>query len=195
MRSICQVAEALRPVLAVSKHVAVAITSRMWLRNIAVCRSLAQVRPQASFDTHLFRAMSGTSCQHCWVCGQAFEPIQGESKLCCTTVTMYHGTTTAAAEQIERHGFRPSTGGTLGPGVYASRDIEKARGYNRGALFELSVNVGKVVCITGMHSMRTTWQSHGYDSAWIPPNCRGVGSGLEESCIRDPGRIRVVRRV
>ena len=111
----------------VAQHVAVAVTSRLWLANMADRHSLAQVRPQALFDIHLFRAMPGTSCQHCAVCGQAFQPIQDQSKLCCTTVTMYHGTTREAADQIERSGFRPSTCGTLGPGVYASRDIKKAR--------------------------------------------------------------------
>ena len=42
---------------------------------------------------------------------------------------MFHGTDASAARSIEQGGFRPSTGGMLGRGVYVSRDVEKAKAY------------------------------------------------------------------
>lgn len=43
--------------------------------------------------------------------------------------------------------------------------------------------------------MRKTWNILGYDTAWVPPNCGVTPSGLEEDCIADPAKIRVLRRV
>ena len=40
---------------------------------------------------------------------------------------MYHGTTLENAMKIKSSGFKPSTWGMLGPGVYMSRDINKVR--------------------------------------------------------------------
>ncbi|KAK9979107.1 hypothetical protein ABG768_012552 [Culter alburnus] len=37
-----------------------------------------------------------------------------------------------------------------------------------------------------------TWPEHGYDTAWVPPNCGMVKSGLEENCVHDPSRITVL---
>ena len=34
-----------------------------------------------------------------------------------------------------------------------------------------------------------------YDTAWVPAGCGVTPSGLEEDCIWDPARIRVLRRV
>ena len=55
------------------------------------------------------------TCCACEGCDQVFQAIHGplgnllvspqeQLKLCCTTVTMYHGTTREAADQIERSG-------------------------------------------------------------------------------------------
>ncbi|KAG8569283.1 hypothetical protein GDO81_014341 [Engystomops pustulosus] len=111
--------------------------------------------------------------------------------------TMYHGTKVPAAYSILRNGFRVSTGGMLGEGVYVSRDIEKASKYPIGAtdqkvVLKLSVRVGKVKRIDRQdHPLRLTWHNHGYDSAWMPPGCGMVPSGQEEDCVYDPKRIKV----
>jgi len=54
---------------------------------------------------------------------------------------MYHGTPNLEnAALIEQNGFKASTDGLLGPGVYVSRDVEKARKYaERGVIFEVTV--------------------------------------------------------
>ncbi|KAK7163432.1 hypothetical protein R3I93_007477 [Phoxinus phoxinus] len=113
---------------------------------------------------------------------------------------MYHGTTMANAQKIRSEGFRPSSDGMLGYGVYLSRSQEKASRYpgNAGeeqlAILKLSVRVGKVKKIDCQgHPLQKTWHQHGYDTAWVPPNCGMVPSGLEEDCIYDPSRITVLQ--
>uniref|UniRef100_A0A8C4RHW3 Uncharacterized LOC114651557 n=1 Tax=Erpetoichthys calabaricus TaxID=27687 RepID=A0A8C4RHW3_ERPCA len=112
---------------------------------------------------------------------------------------MFHGTTRENAQLIKRNGFRPSQDGMLGKGVYVSRDIQKASRYpievdpSQRVVLKLNVNVGKVVKIDRQgHPLQKSWHSHGYDTAWVPPNCGMVPSGLEEDCIWDPSRIRVI---
>ncbi|KAK1156098.1 hypothetical protein AOXY_G26204, partial [Acipenser oxyrinchus oxyrinchus] len=59
-------------------------------------------------------------------------------------------------------------------------------------VLKLRVNVGRVKKIDSQgHPMRKTWHHHGYDSAWVPPNCGMVKSGQEEDCIWDPNSIKV----
>eukprot|EP00435_Cladocopium_sp_Y103_P072943 s265_g41.t2 len=109
--------------------------------------------------------------------------------------TMYHGTNTEAAKEIEANGFQPSGNGMLGSGVYASRDIRKAMAYGP-VVFEVSVDVGRVKRIDRQgHPLQKAWSLHGYDTAWVPPHCGMVGSGMEEDCVFDPERVTVVRRV
>ncbi|XP_035514224.1 uncharacterized protein LOC118325605 [Morone saxatilis] len=115
--------------------------------------------------------------------------------------TMYHGTSIANARLIIANGFRQSSGGMLGKGVYVSRDRKKAERYplksnpsDRVAL-ELRVRVGRVKRIDiDNHPMQYNWNTHGYDTAWVPPNCGmiAVPSGLEEDCVFDPKNIKVV---
>ncbi|CAE7395331.1 unnamed protein product [Symbiodinium pilosum] len=108
--------------------------------------------------------------------------------------TMYHGTSREAAERIEREGFQPSETGMLGPGVYVSRDIEKAMKYGPVVL-EVTVEVGRVKRIDRQgHPMQNSWAQAGYDTAWVPPRCGMVPSGKEEDCVLDPERITVVGR-
>ena len=59
---------------------------------------------------------------------------------------MYHGTPSLEnAALIEQNGFRASSGGLLGPGVYVSRDMGKAEQYRKGGvMFEVLVRVGLV---------------------------------------------------
>ncbi|XP_038635346.1 uncharacterized protein LOC119954306 [Scyliorhinus canicula] len=117
-----------------------------------------------------------------------------------TEYIMYHGTTVSNARSIIQTGFRQSSKGMLGPGVYISRDKEKAKRYpisspSDRVILVLKVQVGKVKIIDKEnHPMAKTWYQQGYDTAWVPPNCgmRNVPSGLEEDCVWDPQRIRVV---
>ncbi|KAI5103900.1 GCRV inducedprotein 2i [Silurus meridionalis] len=87
----------------------------------------------------------------------------------------------------------------LGRGVYLSRDFNKAAKYplhNRNqalAVIQVNVRVGKVKMIDYQgHPLQKTWHQHGYDTAWVPPNCGMVASGLEEDCVYDPSRIQVL---
>uniref|UniRef100_A0A672FHY9 PARP catalytic domain-containing protein n=1 Tax=Salarias fasciatus TaxID=181472 RepID=A0A672FHY9_SALFA len=120
-------------------------------------------------------------------------PVNGQ------TYVMYHGTTSSNADQILSSGFRQSSDGMLGQGVYLSRDLEKASRYPIGhpeydrVVIKVVVNVGKVKRIDyQQHPLQKTWHNHGYDTAWVPPNCGMVPSGLEENCVWDPARIRII---
>ncbi len=112
---------------------------------------------------------------------------------------MYHGTSREAAEIIKRSGFRQSSGGMLGRGVYLSRDLQKASKYpldlleSQRVVLRVRVDVGKVKKIDYQgHPLQKTWHDHGYDTAWCPPNCRMVPSGLEEDCVWETNRITVI---
>ncbi|XP_034094220.1 uncharacterized protein LOC117561088 [Gymnodraco acuticeps] len=115
--------------------------------------------------------------------------------------SMYHGTSITSARVIIANGFKQSSDGMLGMGVYVSRDIKKASAYPLGCsptdrvVFQLHVRVGRVKRIDkDSHPMQKTWHSHGYDTAWVPPNIGllAVRSGLEEDCVFDPKRVKLV---
>ncbi|NP_001232913.1 grass carp reovirus (GCRV)-induced gene 2f [Danio rerio] len=113
--------------------------------------------------------------------------------------TMYHGTSMEAAKKIKVNGFQQSSQGMLGRGVYLSRDLEKASRYPlnlqafQKVVLKVKVNVGKVKRINLQgHPLQTPWHDQGYDTAWCPPNCGMVPSGLEEDCVWDPKRIQVI---
>lgn len=109
-------------------------------------------------------------------------------------IRMYHGTSLDAARSILREGFRPSTKGLLGSGVYVTKDPTKARQYG-DVIVECDVHVGAVAVIDRKHHpLQKCWAAHGYDAAWIPPtggtSAATVGaSGLEEHCVGDPRRV------
>ena len=104
----------------------------------------------------------------------------------------YHGTTASNAKKILAFGFKRSTGGMLGAGVYWSEDIQKTHSYGDGTVLRLSVLCGRTKKIDSQgHELQTSWHSNGYDTAWVPKNCGMVGSGRSESCTYDPSRIRV----
>ena len=70
---------------------------------------------------------------------------------------MYHGTDEEAACSIENGWFRPSTDGMLGPGIYLSRDIKKAKNYGCVVL-KCNAAVGKVKKIDCQnHPLQYTW--------------------------------------
>ncbi|XP_052359246.1 uncharacterized protein LOC118383392 [Oncorhynchus keta] len=115
------------------------------------------------------------------------------------TYIMYHGTSWWAAQKIMAKGFFQSKCGMLGQGVYLSRDLEKASRYpldlteHQKVVIKVKVNVGKVKKVDRQgHPLQKTWHDKGYDSAWVPPNCGMVKSGLEENCVWDPNRITVL---
>uniref|UniRef100_A0A8C5N1Y6 PARP catalytic domain-containing protein n=1 Tax=Leptobrachium leishanense TaxID=445787 RepID=A0A8C5N1Y6_9ANUR len=109
-------------------------------------------------------------CETCLLSND--QPVDGK------LYTMYHGTTLAAAENIIDEGFKKSDDGLLGRGVYLSRDIKKASLYPRHdrsdqVILKVRVNVGKVKQING--------QGFGM-----------VERLLEEDCVWDPNRIKVL---
>lgn len=115
--------------------------------------------------------------------------------------TMYHGTSVTSARLIIAGGFRQSSRGMLGIGVYVSRNQAKAERYPiekpdcGRVVLELRVRVGRVKRIDkDDHELQYTWSQEGYDTAWVPPNCgmTAVPSGLEEDCVFDPKNIKVV---
>lgn len=115
--------------------------------------------------------------------------------------TMYHGTSVASARGIIANGFKQSSGGMLGRGVYVSRNKKKAAHYplrsplTSRVVLELRVRPGRVKRIDkDNHPMQLSWHANGYDTAWVPPNCgmQAVPSGLEEDCVFDPKRVEVV---
>nr|NP_001232918.1 grass carp reovirus (GCRV)-induced gene 2l [Danio rerio]ADZ76355.1 Gig2-like protein DreL [Danio rerio] len=115
---------------------------------------------------------------------------------------MYHGTTRAAADQIKKQGFCQSKDGMLGRGVYLSRDLQKASRYpvelpeDKRVVLRVRVNVGRVIKIDHQrHPLQKTWHDKGYDTAWCPPKCGMVRSGLEEDCVWDPKRIQVIDEI
>ncbi|CAL8316684.1 unnamed protein product [Arctogadus glacialis] len=121
---------------------------------------------------------------------------------CGRTYVMYHGTTRTIANAILSEGFRQSADGMLGPGVYLSRDLNKARGYpfntpdSERVVFRVKVNVGNVIAINYQcHPRQNNWHDRRYgevfDTAWCPPNCGMTRSGMEEDCVWDPNRIKI----
>uniref|UniRef100_A0A3P9P5T0 PARP catalytic domain-containing protein n=1 Tax=Poecilia reticulata TaxID=8081 RepID=A0A3P9P5T0_POERE len=106
------------------------------------------------------------------------------------------------AEKIRMSSFRQSADGMLGRGVYLSRDLQKASRYPIGhpdedkEVIMVQVNVGKVKVINYQnHPLQKTWHKEGYDTAWVPPNCGMTKSGLEEDCVWDPTRIRILHLI
>ncbi|KAK7131134.1 hypothetical protein R3I94_016311 [Phoxinus phoxinus] len=120
------------------------------------------------------------------------DPVEGKN------YTMFYGTSKEDAEQIKAYGFCQSNG-IFGRGVYLSRDVEKAFNVpahapmHQRSVLRVKVNVGKVIKIDCQgNQLQITWHDHGYDTAWCPPNCGMVRSGLEQDCVWDPRRIIVI---
>lgn len=113
--------------------------------------------------------------------------------------TMYHGTSITSARLIIANGFKQSSGGLLGKGVYVSRDTNKASSYpyfcspSDRVVLEVRVRVGRVKRIdSANHPMKLTWHENGYDTAWVPAGSPQWHSGLQEDCVFDPKRVKVV---
>ena len=83
---------------------------------------------------------------------------------------MYHATNATNIESILNNGFRKSTTGRLGAGVYCSLDINKAMGYGN-VILKLLVYAGKTLRCTAS-SPPNGWQNN-YASCWVPPGTPG----------------------
>ena len=122
---------------------------------------------------------------------------------------MYHGTRPEVAALIEQGGFKASTQGLLGPGVYVGRTAEGCLKYG-GTILEVMVRVGRVcqadkhpALMPRGHGTDAPWHDvGGYDTAWVPPDCpasvfdeaelfEGV---VEEGCVWDAGCVKVLGR-
>jgi hypothetical protein len=83
--------------------------------------------------------------------------------------------------------------------VYASATLQKALQYcsgpEGGIVFQLAVDLGRCKTLEENDPMMTTWHLHGYDSAWAPTGAGGRGAGLEENCIKDPKRIKIINAI
>ena len=112
------------------------------------------------------------------------------------TQIFYHGTHISAAKAILRgrppfikSGFSPSSDGMLGPGVYMSTDIEKARDYAHGVILKLHVRCKTTIVIDRQgHPWQESWQNE-FDSAFVPAHCGMVSANKTETCVKDPGQI------
>ena len=123
---------------------------------------------------------------------------------------MYHGTSAEAAALIEQGGFKASTQGLLGPGVYLSRVADECRQYG-ATILEVAVSVGKVwradqrpELMPEGYGTDAPWHDReGFDTAWVPPDCPGdvfegselfTGTVAEEDCVWDARRVVVLGR-
>ena len=118
------------------------------------------------------------------------------------TRDFYHGTSISAAKKIlmgglfSASGFRPSSEGMLGPGVYMSTDIGKARCYpleveNR-VILKLRVRCNTTIIIDRHgHPWQRRWQRREenggpvFDAAVVPAYCGMVPSNRTETCVGD----------
>lgn len=150
------------------------------------CGSCVQVQ---KLDEHILDCPQ--NCRRCYVCSLSVPVAQlpahlfrcGEGKV----IQMYHGTSHENAKSIMKGGFRPSTQGLLGAGVYVTKDMEKASQYGP-IIVECDVHLGKLAVITRRgHPMQKSWSRQGYAAAWLPPFVST--SGLEEHCIADASRV------
>lgn len=98
---------------------------------------------------------------------------------------VYHGTTSGNARSILASGFRQSSDGMLGRGVYLCRDLEDARRFSIGhpehdkVVIKVEVNLGNVIVIDHQHHPRQkTWHDSRYgpvyDTASVVEWCKVV---------------------
>ena len=109
---------------------------------------------------------------------------------------VYHGTSKSNAESIMESGFRPSSDGLLGGGVYVTTNRSKAVDFARNhgddgrvivgrAQFGATANVDARDARRGKYSVTSWRESH--DSAYVP---RGEGVARPEHCVKDPSRVK-----
>ena len=113
-----------------------------------------------------------------------------------TGTKVYHGTSKANADAILGSGFRPSSSGMLGPGVYVTTDRSKAVAFAKehgddGRVIVGRAQFGKTATVDATDARRgkypeTGWQSSN-DTAYVP---RGEGVARPEHCVKDPARVK-----
>mmetsp|Transcript_24787 Transcript_24787/g.57594 ORF Transcript_24787/g.57594 Transcript_24787/m.57594 type:complete len:207 (+) Transcript_24787:198-818(+) len=103
--------------------------------------------------------------------------------------TVYHGTSSRAAEAIKKFGFKPSKDGMLGAGVYVTPTLSKAEAFagKDGEVVKLAANMGNVKVVDARAAREhgfseTAWQKK-YDAAFVP---QGEGVKPPEFCVREP---------
>lgn len=108
---------------------------------------------------------------------------------------LFHGTSWATAQKIQREGFIPSSSGLLGPGVYVARQDKATRfaqdksrhGGSAGGLVEVLVTIRNPKYVSRNN---TSWRSEGHDA------CRADETSISpnmEWVIADPSQVAVVR--
>lgn len=139
---------------------------------------------------------AGPQCQDCMATQQRLQSNR--------TYKMYHGTSKATAANIQRTGFRPSSEGQLGPGVYLvdESNMEKAMrfahddyhrskgtgwdsGRNEPVLIECEVAVAKSAIA---HGSDETWQRCA-DACFAAETDVSASS---EWCVKDNECIRIL---
>ena len=106
---------------------------------------------------------------------------------CRRVYVMYHATSRENALNILKKGFKPSTQGLLGPGLYLSRDINKTKSYGQ-VCFKVLAYTGKTKKVDNADQR---WQE-AYDSAYLPPFNNVVASGKEETCVKSIRQVRIL---
>jgi len=120
-------------------------------------------------------------------------------------IKMYHGTSMSKALSIEKSGFRPSTGGELGPGVYMVDAANKDKAirfahdeFRRAnvsadaeapALLECELRIRRNL-IFHADSSNQAWQSGHYDACLAS---RTALSKSSEWCVKRGEQIRIVQ--
>lgn len=125
-----------------------------------------------------------------------------------TPIKMFHGTSSEAWNGIQQVGFARAgdNDSGLGRGVYLSFNINKTNYYRHrssgcnnsneyecdcdgGVVIRCYVDVGRQYTVQDVNDpMRTSWQDHGFDSAFA---AAGVIGKRPEFCISDPRRVRI----
>ncbi|CUF76357.1 ankyrin repeat protein, putative [Bodo saltans] len=121
-----------------------------------------------------------------WMVEPAFLTATGPNQ----SYTLYHGTGGPAAQSILQGGFKPSTGGNLGAGVYMSRDITICLMFQKvgGNILSATVDVGSLFLAKGFDQTGSNWA--GFDAVLLEQQFSPRAPPLEEWVIRDPAKIR-----
>ena len=111
-----------------------------------------------------------------------------------TTMVFYHGTSWEIAQTIEREGFRESSDGCLGPGVYVGREDKALRfakdqerhGGDEGGLIKVEVRI-RSPYFTKIDDR--SWRLNGHDACRSHHTTR---SDHMEWCVANPQSIRIL---
>ena len=128
---------------------------------------------------------------------KAFRFTLSKNGLKLSAYVMFHGTKPGYVASILDNGFWKSkaVGNMLGEGVYTSRNPRKTETIYGTCTLKLVVYTGKVKKIDSQnHAMQKTWQKEelDFDSAHVPIKCGMVGSGREETCVKEAWQVKVL---